>query len=401
MSLSAVDEARAHSASWRIVATCLLVAIVEGIDIQSVGVAAPGIAQRFALPSAMLGIVMSASIFGLMIGAAIGGWASDLMGRKTVLIVAMAMLGTFTLATVASPDVTYLIAARILAGVGLGGAFPSLIALISESMAERHRGIGMGAMYCGLPIGGAIAGLTMAGRPPVEWAVVFHLGGWAPLLLLPVLAIALPRGRASPVTSIIHDHDATDDGILGPRATSTALLWISFFFTLLVVYTLLNWLPSLFLARGVERTQALHLSMTMNMGAAVGGLVTGLALDAWRLGKVVGVAYVGMIASLATLVTTSGPALYFATFAVGFFVIGGQLALYAIAPRLYPVGVRGKGVGAAVSVGRAGSIAGPALAGALLGAGVSANAIPLILAAGLVVAMIAAQALARTPFLST
>jgi MFS transporter, AAHS family, 3-hydroxyphenylpropionic acid transporter len=397
---SVVDEARKHSGSWRIVAVCLLVAIVEGIDIQSVGVAAPGLAQRFTLGATTLGIVMSASIFGLMIGAAIGGWASDVIGRKAVLILSMATLGAFTLATIASPDVNVLIAARIFAGVGLGGAFPALIALISETMNERQRGIGMGATYCGLPIGGAIAGLTMAGRLPSEWTVVFHLGGWAPLLLIPVLAIALKADRAVPdalASEMGHDMDVA---IFGPRAASTVLLWVSFFFTLLVVYTLLNWLPSLFLARGVERTAALHLSMTMNIGAAVGGLATGLALDAWRLGRVVGVAYFGMIASLAALVTTGGPALYVATFAVGFFVIGGQLVLYAIAPRLYAPGARGKGVGAAVSIGRAGSITGPALAGALLGAGVSANAIPLILAAGLVVAMIAARALVRTPILT-
>jgi MFS transporter, AAHS family, 3-hydroxyphenylpropionic acid transporter len=394
------DRTSSDGKSWLIVALCLFVAIVEGIDIQSVGVAASGIARTYNLGSTGLGLVMSTSIFGLMIGAAVGGWASDYMGRKPVLIAAMLVLGSFTLATIVAPDVRYLVAARFLAGIGLGGAFPTLIALISETVPERYRGIGMGAMYCGLPIGGAFAALTMAGRSPSDWAAVFHLGGWGPLLLAPVLAVALPAQRPTSGTTDIRRDDRTADGIFGSRAASTLLLWISFFFTLLVVYTLLNWLPSLLLASGIERAEALHLSMTMNLGAAVGGLATGLAVDAWRIGRVVGLAYIGMVASLAALVASSGVALYAAACAVGFFVIGGQLVLYAIAPRLYPALIRGRGVGAAVSIGRAGSITGPALAGVMLGSGMSPNAVPIVLAGGLVIALIAASALVRTQALT-
>lgn len=383
-----------------VVALCLLVAIFEGLDIQSVGVAAPGIVRTYNLGSTGLGIVMSASILGLMIGAALGGWVSDHVGRKPILIASMAMLGSFTLATIIAPSVEYLVAARFLAGIGLGGAFPALIALISETVSVRYRGIGMGVMYCGLPLGGAVAAITMTGRSPEDWAAVFQIGGWGPLLLVPALTVALPAGRLLDIPAHTADLNNDTGGILGPRAASTFLLWISFFFTLLAVYTLLNWLPSLLLARGIDRQQALHLAMTMNLGAAAGGLATGFAVDTWRLGRVVGLTYAGMIASLGGLVANAGLALYGAAFAVGFFVIGGQLVLYAISPRLYPASLRGRGVGAAVSVGRAGSMTGPALAGAMLGIGISASAIPLMLAAGLVIAVIAVSALVRTPALA-
>ena len=393
----------AGSRPWLVVALCLLVAIVEGIDIQSVGVAAPGIARTYQLGSGGLGVVMSSSILGLMIGAAVGGWASDYVGRKPILIVSMVVLGFFTLATTFAPSTGYLLGARFLAGIGLGGAFPTLITLISESVPERYRGTGLGAMYCGLPIGGAVAAMTMAGRPPQEWTAVFTIGGWAPLLLTPLLAIFLPAAPvpASQLAFVDRtNRDKAAGGLFGPRAASTLLLWTSFFFTLLVVYTLLNWLPSLMLARGFERSAALHLSMAMNLGAAAGGIATGVALDRVPLGKVAGLVYVGMVVSLAVLVASSGAALYGATFAVGWFVIGGQLVLYAIAPRLYPSPLRGRGVGAAVSIGRAGSITGPALAGAMLAAGVGASTIPLVLAGGLVVALMASQVLIRTSTLA-
>ena len=57
---------------------------------------------------------------------------------------------------------------------------------------------------------------------------------------------------------------------------------------------------------------------------------------------------------------------------VGVGIMGNQALLYGLAPLCYPAGVRGTGVGAAVAAGRIGSLAGPLVAGQLLGAGQSA-----------------------------
>jgi AAHS family 3-hydroxyphenylpropionic acid transporter len=101
-----------------------------------------------------------------------------------------------------------------------------------------------------------------------------------------------------------------------------------------------------------------------------------------------------MMASLLALTISQGNALYGAAFVAGYFVIGGQLALYAIAPGLYPTAIRGTGVGAAVAVGRLGSIAGPLLAGTLLLHGFGTNAVPMAAMPGLVVAFCAVFTLA-------
>jgi AAHS family 3-hydroxyphenylpropionic acid transporter len=75
-------------------------------------------------------------------------------------------------------------------------------------------------------------------------------------------------------------------------------------------------------------------------------------------------------------------------FAAGFFVIGGQLVLYAIAPTLYPRTVSGTGVGAAVSVGRIGSIVGPLIGGSLLAGGLGPSIVPAAAIPGLAIALI-------------
>src|SRR5580698_1485136 len=109
----------------RTIGLCFLTALFEGLDIQSMGVAAPRLAPAFHLNPGQMGLVMSASTAGLMLGAALGGWISDQIGRKAVIIASMAALGLFSLGTAFAPDYHALLIARILAGLGLGGAFPN------------------------------------------------------------------------------------------------------------------------------------------------------------------------------------------------------------------------------------------------------------------------------------
>lgn len=74
------------------IAICFLIAVIEGIDIQAAGIAAVGIRESFGLNSSQLGIFFSAGILGLLPGALIGGRYADRIGRKMVLIGAVAIL---------------------------------------------------------------------------------------------------------------------------------------------------------------------------------------------------------------------------------------------------------------------------------------------------------------------
>jgi AAHS family 3-hydroxyphenylpropionic acid transporter len=375
------------------VSICFLVALFEGLDIQSMGVAAPRVAAAFHLNPGQMGVVMSSSTLGLMIGAAVGGWLSDRLGRKVIIMGSMAALGVFSIATAFAPDFHLLILARVLAGLGLGGAFPNLIALVSEITPRAHRVTALGLMYCGLPLGGASAGALMAAGSPSEWRSVFFVGGIGPILLVLLLAICLPQpksigtslGRAN--TEI--DQQPSVDGLFGARTGSTLLLWTSYFFTLLAVYLLLNWLPSLLVAKGYSRTQGSTCAVLLNIGAAVGSIILGRLSDREYPKSILAATYGGMIAALYALTIAKGYAIFFAAFFAGLFVIGGQLVLYAIAPTLYPDAFRGTGVGAAVAIGRIGSVAGPLLAGALLVHGFGPNAIPVAATPGLLIALTA------------
>jgi AAHS family 3-hydroxyphenylpropionic acid transporter len=370
---------------------CFLVALFEGLDIQSMGVAAPRLAAAFGLGPGQMGPVMSASTLGLMIGAALGGWSSDRIGRKAVLIFSMAALAAFSLATTVAPGYATLILIRVMAGLGLGGALPNLIALVSEIAPPRFRVTALALMYCGLPLGGAAAGAIAAWPFSAGWSAVFYVGGTGPLLLIPILIKWLPKrgGRRSPQPG----SGAPDISLLGSRTRVTLLLWVSYFFTLLVVYLLLNWLPSLMVAKGFSHTQAATSSIALNMGAVIGSLLLGGMTDRGFPKGTLALTYAGMTASLLVLAFGRGNTLFVGAFVAGFFVIGGQLVLYAIAPTLYPKEVRGTGVGAAVAVGRIGSILGPLLAGLLLSLGFAPSAVPIAASPGLLIAFAAAMVL--------
>lgn len=382
----------AHTANAPRVATtiglCFLVALLEGLDLQAAGIAAPGMASAFALSKLQMGWVFSAGILGLLPGALIGGWLADRIGRKRVLIVSVALFGLFSLGTAHAWSLPSLMLARLLTGVGLGAALPNLIALCSEAAGARLRGTAVSLMYCGVPLGAAVAAGIGIGGYAGDWQLVFYVGGIGPLLVVPLLALCLPEsGQFSG-----DDHAASAAtlrrDLFGQGATW--LLWLSYFFTLMVVYILINWLPSLLVGQGFSSRDASWVMLALQMGAAVGTLALGQVLErlpAWATAAIV---YLGILAALAGLGLASDlRGMWVAGFAAGFFATGGQGVLYALAPCFYPARVRATGVGAAVAVGRLGAMSGPLVAGQMLALGTGTGGVLLATAPGVVIAALA------------
>jgi AAHS family 3-hydroxyphenylpropionic acid transporter len=372
---------------------CFLVALMEGLDLQAAGIAAQGIAADFALDNLHMGWVFSAGILGLLPGAFVGGWLADRIGRKRVLMASVALFGIFSLATAQAWDFPSLLGARLLTGLGLGAALPNLIALTSECAGGRLRGFAVSLMYCGVPLGAALAaGISIAGYAG-SWKTVFIVGGVVPLLIVPLLGLFLPESPAFLQREAQSETPRTGvwQGLFQEgAATVTLLLWVSYFFTLMVVYILINWLPSLLVAQGFSPAQAGWVMFALQIGAAVGTLVLGALaqrLPAWAISSLV---YAGILAALAILgVSSEFPSMLLAGAVAGFFATGGQGVLYALAPPLYRTDVRVTGVGSALAVGRIGAMSGPLVAGQVLALGGGTLGVMLASAPGIVVAAVA------------
>jgi AAHS family 3-hydroxyphenylpropionic acid transporter len=367
------------------VVLCVLAALCEGIDLQAAGVAAAGIGAEFKPRPEQLGTFFSGSTIGLFVGALVGGRVADTLGRKSVLVVSVAVFGLFCLLTPLAWDLPSLSAARVLTGLGLGGALPNLIALVSESSPAHRRSASVTLVYAGTPFGGAVISLISLLLPTPQWRWIFLVGGVLPLLLAPVMAFALPESTAFRRLQ----SQGADAGAIAPmprrgsllavfadgRAAGTVLLWVSFFLGLLMLYLLLNWLPTLLVGAGFTHAQASYAQIGFNVGGALSAWLIGLLLEGRARNTSVVVTFVALPILLVLLAQTAGQLgmLLLIVFLLGCAVMASQAYLYSAAPLPYPTSIRGIGVGAAVAMGRIGSIVGPILGGSLKAAGHSSS----------------------------
>ncbi|MDO8380726.1 MFS transporter [Phenylobacterium sp.] len=376
-----------------IVAICFCIAALEGYDIQAFGVSAPHMAPELHLNPGQMGWAGSAAMIGLVIGALTGGWFADRVGRKPVLAVSVAAFGIFSVATAFANSFETLTIARLLTGIGFGGAMPNLIAIATEISTPAKRAATTTSMFCGLPAGGSLVALLASnGGEALDWRTIFLIGGALPLLLTPVVLFLLPETRP--------EHDpAADRGLAKGlfserRALTTLLIWLVFGLDLLVTYLLLNWLPTLVVAKGFTAADGAATSLYFNVFSVVGALILGWLADRvgfrWPLLAV----FLVLAGAMYGLAQSAGlPAINGFAALAGFTVVGGLYVLYALAPIYYPVQVRAAGAGAAIAVGRLGSIAGPLIAGELRGAGYSADQVFLSMVPVVLVGAVAVFAL--------
>ena len=374
----------------RTIGLCFLVALMEGLDLQAAGIAAQGMAAAFELDKLHMSWVFSAGIFGLLPGAFAGGWLADRIGRKRVLMASVGLFGVFSLATALAWDINSLLVARCLTGVGLGAALPNLIALTSEVAGPRLRGTAVSLMYCGVPLGAALAALIGIADLAGGWQVVFYVGGVVPLLIVPLLGLYLPESQQFRNVQGEAPIGVVQGLFREGAALPTTLIWVSYFFTLMVVYILINWLPSLVIGQGFTGRQASWVMLALQIGAAAGTLFLGWVMDrlpAWALSALI---YVGILVSLTALGLASHlPGMLAAGFIAGFFATGGQCVLYALAPHFYRPSIRATGVGSAVAIGRLGAMSGPLVAGKMLALGTGTAGVMLASAPGIVIAAVA------------
>jgi len=375
------------------VAICGTIAVLEGYDIQAIGVTAVKIGPALHIARPEMGWVFAASNIGLLIGAALGGWIADKAGRKPVLAGAVALFGLFTLATAWSTSYEMLLAARLLTGIGLGAGLPNIMAIASDLTPPERRASVTSMMFCGFPLGGAAAAAFTASLPATyDYRLVFYVGGVLPLLILPLMLFVLheTRGEARPVEG------ETTLGALfgGGRAPMTTLLWIVQVPTLLIIYLMVNWLPTLVASRGLAPSAGPMAAVMWNLGGITGALIIGRLVDRagprWPLTA----AYSLLIVVILALGAVHGFGLVLAaSFMVGVFTLGLQYPVYGLIPGYYPPAYRATGAGAGVAAGRVGSILGPLVGGFLPAALVLPALTPLAFVAG--VAMLAVTYVAR------
>ena len=380
-----------------VVAMCALVVFLDGFDTQAIGYVAPAIIRSLNISRAALAPVFAASLVGLMGGALVGGPLSDRFGRRPVLLTGMLFFGALSLATAAATSVQSLLVLRFLTGLGLGCVMPNAIALTSEFAPERVRSTAVMVMFCGFSLGAALGGLAAAALiHDFGWQSVFVVGGVLPLLAALLMArlpesvrFMVMRGeraeqarrileridpsfRGSRAALVADEHQSKKFPVAqlfsGRRALLTMLLWLVFFMSLMDLYFLSNWLPTVINDAGIPVSSAALITAMLQVGGTVGTLVLGRVFDRVSPFKALSVIYflAALFIVLVGMASASVPLLVAAIFSAGFCVVGGQIGANALAAKSYPTAIRATGVGWALGIGRIGSILGPVVGGFMM-----------------------------------
>jgi MFS transporter, AAHS family, 4-hydroxybenzoate transporter len=412
----------------RIVVLCTLVALLDGLDLQSIGLAAPGIAADLHIPRPWLSAVFSAALAGLALGAFGFGVLADRVGRKAVLIGATACFGVFTICTALAPSFAVLLVFRFLAGVGLGGAMPSFISLTSEYCPRRLRAAIVALLWAGFPLGGAVGGLLAAWIiPAYGWHSLFWVGGLLPLLICGVLVLMLPESigflvesgapadaiasllrRVFPAAFVPSDaafvlNEERAHGVplvqlfAAGRAAGTVLLWVSFFIAFMMLVTNSAWAPTLLKGAGIDIRDT-FLAMTMfNLGSVIATAIIGFLIARAGAAIILSVAMLGSFVSMALVgyAAPSAGGVIALQAAFGAFMGGGSSGLIALAAIYYPTAIRSTGVGWAMGMGRLGSFTGPLVVGSLVFLGLSTAAIFVAIALPALLAVVTTAVVGR------
>jgi MFS transporter, AAHS family, 3-hydroxyphenylpropionic acid transporter len=366
----------AATVSSRVVAICFLVAVLEGFDIQALGVAGPAIGPAFGLTPGMMGWLFSISNIGIVIGSFVGGRGADIWGRRRVLMMSVLAFAMGTLGVSIADGYAGFFIARLLSGLGFGAALPNMMALSVEASPAARRARSAATIFCGMPLGGgSVAFLSQVLPVGSTWRTLFVIGGLLPVLIAVLIQRYLPETAAverAKVEALPFRVALFADG----RAVRTILLWLTFLPTLLILYLLLNWLPLLVTQKGFAKSVAPMASLVFNYASVVGALAIGPWVD--RLGTrwIVTPCFLLLAVALYALSASTGYLTILTLIgAVGFTLMGANYSLYGVAALQYPQRGRGTGSGVAIGVGRFGSVLGPLMAGQLLGSGSGANAV--------------------------
>nr|WP_282601589.1 aromatic acid/H+ symport family MFS transporter [Pantoea ananatis] len=399
----------------RLIVLCFIVVALDGMDIAIMGFIAPSLKASWNVTNHQLGVVISAALIGLALGAMIAGPLADRFGRRLMIIFSVLFFGLWTLVTAFSHSIEQMILFRFLTGLGLGAAMPNVSTLVAEYAPERRRSFIITVVFCGFTFGAASGGFAASWLlPRYEWHSVLLLGGILPLLVLPVLIRQLPESvrflisRGAPAERIRTILERMIPGSTNPHSqfqsseadatqpdknaiatvissryrTGSLMLWGGYFMGLFLVYLIGSWLPSLVSKQGMTVTQAAIITAMYQAGGTLGSLFAGWLMDRFNANLALAVIY--FCGGIAIVALGFSPAqvtvMSSIAFCSGFCFNGANTGMNALSASYYPTHARATGSSWMHGVGRIGAILSAFVGAEMLSLGWSFNLIFLLLA---------------------
>ena len=412
-----IDRKPVSGLQIAVIAVCLLMNVVDGMDVLVISYAAPALAKAWEIGPQALGGVFSAGVLGMTVGAVTLAPAADRLGRRPLILSCIILISVSVLLTAVAESVAQLVILRFASGLGIGAMLATVAAMVAEYAPERSRNFFVGLVLAGYPIGATISGLIAAEVIPVYgWRTMFLVAGAISAATLPLAALLLPESVSflaqrqprnalermnriflkmglPPQEELPQVPGQQSKVGLRPLLTNqwrneTLKLWVAFLASFGTLYFLISWIPKLASGAGLSMELAIMAGTVFNLGAVFGIVCQGALATRFDLRKVIA----GFLLATALLMLVfgwfAGSATALVLFGlIGFGVQGGFTGLYTVAARLYPTALRSSGIGWGIGAGRVGAVLGPAAGGALIAVGLDmignfrVFALPLIIAA--------------------
>jgi putative MFS transporter len=337
--------------------------LFDAMDVGLIAFVLPAIREDMGLSAGQAGLIGSAGLAGMLVGALAAGRLADRYGRVNVLRWALLTFGVGSLFSGLARGYELLLAARFFTGLGLGAELPVASTYLNEWAPPHVRGRYVVLLESFWAVGWVVAAL-------VGYLLV-PSAGWRFALMVGVLpaVYALFLRRALPESPRWLDRArqpmvAPASSLAAAPALRIDLVW---FFLNFGYYGAFTWLPSLLIARGFPVVSSLGYVLVITVAQLPGYLLAAWLVE--RIGRRATLAGLLALSALSALAYANASAVGSVLFwgaALSLTNLGAWGALYAFTPELFPVERRASGVGTASAIGRAGGMLAPFLTGVML-----------------------------------
>ncbi|SDR77646.1 benzoate transport [Brevibacterium sandarakinum] len=418
-----LNSSRMSAYQWLIVGICTFLNALDGYDVLAISFTSNQVSEEFSLSGTALGLVMSAALLGMAVGALALGPVADRIGRRNMTIIALIVniCGLFLSATATSA--TELGIWRIVTGLGIGGILVGTNVICAEYASRKRRGLVISIYTAGYGIDAAVGGSVMVSLIATSgWRSVFVLGGCLATLSLVLVLVLVPEspshlynrrpenavkkltliarrlGYTEPVdlnaSSAEQENRAGDSGVLAlfnrRNRRVTFVVWATFFIVMFGFYFVNSWTPRLMNESGLTDTLSMIVTVGLTLGGAIGSVVFGLFTSRWSTRSVLMSFSVLAAILMAVFIFTAQWIVLVIVVGVlvGMFSNGCIAGLYVLTPQSYSSSLRSTGVGWGIGIGRFGAIIAPTATGAMLDGGWSPQAIYVFVGAVLLLAAV-------------
>jgi len=411
LSHDVIDRGGVTTQQMLVVVLCMFFNMLDGFDITAMAVVASSVASDLDLTPDLLGWIFSFALAGMMGGAMFLAPVSDIMGRRKLIIIAVALIGVSIIFTATATTLVEFIILRFISGLGAGAMLASQAALASEYSPDKYKALSVAAVTAGYPMGAmmtsVIAGMIM---PEYGWRGMFWFGGIFTLAMVLVAWAFIPESlkylferrpddalaRINKILKKLHKppldempnlveaHRANQPGFFkgmlrllhGELMKTTLTLWAAFLLCFSTLYFLMSWIPALMEDSGFDPAIGRQAFFLFNLGGVMGIFLMGWLSTRYKLTDMI--CYLSLASAVGMVVFALAPPqlnlLLALTLLIGILQQGGFTGLYGAAAKSYPTNVRSTGIGWAIGLGRFGAVVGPAAAGYLIAAGLDMSA---------------------------